>query len=173
MISFDKSDYQRIAIIGCCGAGKSTLAVTLGQKLNLPVIHLDAHYWQPGWQESDKNDWLTIQQKLIKGDRWIIDGNYGSTMNLRLARANTIIWLDFHRHICLWRVLKRYLQYAGETRPDMAKGCPERLNWDFWQYVWNFPQIHRLRILEQVAKYENKKQIIILQKPDQVSILFG
>ena len=57
------------------GAGKSTLAKILGKKLNLPVIHLDAYYWQPGWQESSRDRWLAIQQKLVKGDRWIVDGN--------------------------------------------------------------------------------------------------
>jgi adenylate kinase family enzyme len=167
MVIAHKFNPKRIAIIGCCGAGKSTLARILGEKLNLPVIHLDAYYWQPGWQETEQHKWLTRQQELIKGDRWIIDGNYGSTMDIRLARANTIIWLDFNRYVCLWRVLTRYLQYAGNTRPDMAKGCPERFNWEFLQYVWNFPQIHRLRLLEQLAKYQTK-QIIILQNPRQV-----
>ncbi len=160
--------YKRIAIIGCCGAGKSTLAKILGEKLNLPVIHLDAYYWQPGRQETKQNEWLARQQELIKSDRWIIDGNYGSTMDIRLARANTIIWLDFNRYVCLRRVLKRYLQYAGNPRPDMAQGCPERFNWEFLEYVWNFPQIHRLRILERLAKCQDNKQIIILQKPHQV-----
>jgi adenylate kinase family enzyme len=68
------------------------------------VIHLDAYYWQPGWQETEQHKWLARQQELIKGDRWIIDGNYGSTMDIRLARSNTIIWLDFNRYVCLWRV---------------------------------------------------------------------
>ena len=100
---------QRIAIIGSCGAGKSTLTRTLGKQLNLPVIHLDAYYWQPGWQESSCDRWLQIQQDLIKGDRWIIDGNYSNTINLRLSAADTVIWLNFNRYLCLWRVFKRYL----------------------------------------------------------------
>jgi adenylate kinase family enzyme len=168
MLITHQSNPKRIAIIGCCGAGKSTLARTLGEKLNLPVIHLDSYYWQPGWQESEQDKWLAIQQELIKGDRWIIDGNYGSTMDTRLARANTIIWLDFNRYLCLWRVIKRYLLYAGSTRPDMAKGCPEKFNWEFLQYVWNFSQAHRLKIVEKLTKYQANKQIIILQNPQQV-----
>jgi adenylate kinase family enzyme len=160
--------YQRIAIIGCCGAGKSTLAKKLGQKLNLPVIHLDAYYWRWGWQETNRNEWLAIHQELIKGDRWIIDGNYDSTMDTRLARADTIVWLDFNRYLCLWRVLKRYLRYRGDTRSDMAAGCPERFSWEFWQYVWNFPDLHRLRILERLTTYQAIKQVIVLQNPHQV-----
>ncbi len=98
---------QRVAIIGSCGAGKTTLAKSLGERLDLPVIHLDAHYWQPGWQATDADEWQKIQQKLVKGDRWIIDGNYGSTMDIRLTAADTIVWLDFSRYLCLWRVFKR------------------------------------------------------------------
>lgn len=157
---------QKVAIIGSCGAGKSTLAVNLGKKLNLPVIHLDAYYWQSGWQETDAQKWLQIQQELIKGNSWIIDGNYSNTLEIRLAAADTVIWLDFNCYLCLWRVCQRYLKYPGKTRPDMAANCPERLNRDFIQYVWNFPRIHRSKIIDKLAKYQHK-QIIILQNPHQ------
>ena len=159
---------QKIAIIGSCGAGKSTLARSLGAKLNLPIIHLDAYYWKSGWQETEPDRWLKVQQELMKGDRWIIDGNYGGTMNIRLAAADTVIWLDFNRYICLNRILKRNLQYFGRTRPDLAANCPERLNWEFLVYVWNFPQLHRPKIIEKIAPYRDSKQIIILQNPRQV-----
>jgi adenylate kinase family enzyme len=161
---------QRVAIIGSCGAGKSTLAVKLGKKLDLPVIHLDAYYWQSGWQETDAQQWIQTQEELIKTSRWIIDGNYGNTLDIRLAVADTVIWLDFNRYLCLWRVCKRYLKYPGKTRPDMAANCPERLTREFMQYVWNFPQVHRSKITAKLAKYQQQenKQIIVLQNPRQV-----
>lgn len=159
---------QRVAVIGSCGAGKSTLSRTLGEKLNFPIIHLDSYYWQSGWQESNHDQWQQIHQDLIKGDRWIVDGNYGNTMNLRLAAADTIIWLDFNRYLCVWRVLKRYIQYSGKTRPDMASGCPERLNWEFLTYVWNFPRLSRPQILIRLAQLQDNKQIIIIENPSQV-----
>lgn len=159
---------QRVAIIGSCGAGKSTLARSLGKKLNLPVIHLDAYYWQPGWQETNPDRWRERQQELSKGDRWIIDGNYGGTMDIRLTAADTIVWLDFKRYICLWRVFQRYLQYQGKVRPDMAAGCAERWNWEFMQYVWNFPKLHRPKIVDKLTEYQEDKQIIILQNSRQV-----
>ena len=162
---------QRIAVIGSCGAGKSTLAKTLGKKLNLPVIHLDAYYWQPGWRETSSDCWLEAQQELVKSDRWIIDGNYGSTMDLRLKAADTVIWLDFNRYLCLWRVIKRSLQYAGTTRSDMAKGCPERFNWEFLRYVWHFPKLHRFKIVDRLANFSGSKKIIILRNPSQLSDL--
>jgi adenylate kinase family enzyme len=161
---------QKVAIIGSCGAGKSTLAVNLGKKLNLPVIHLDAYYWQSGWQSTDAQQWLRIQEKLIKQNRWIIDGNYGNTMGIRLAAADTVIWLDFNRYLCLWRVFQRYLKYPGKTRPDMASNCPERLTGEFMQYVWNFPQVDSPKIMNKLDQYQQQenKQIIILQNPHQV-----
>ena len=159
---------EKIAIIGSCGAGKSTLAIDLGNKLNLPVIHLDAYYWQPGWQAAERQQWLKIQQELVRGRRWIIDDNYGGTMNIRLATADTIIWLDFNRYLCLSRVLQRSIKYFGRTRSDMAKDCPERLNWEFWLYVWNFPRLQRPKIMAKIAAYRDSKRIIILQNPRQV-----
>ncbi|MES2626184.1 MAG: AAA family ATPase, partial [Pseudomonadota bacterium] len=85
---------QRIAIIGCGGSGKSTLANTLGQKLGLPVHHLDQLYWRPTWIETPKAEWESLQQQLCNQPAWIIDGNYGGTMDLRLAAADTVIFLD-------------------------------------------------------------------------------
>lgn len=159
---------QRIAIIGCCGAGKSTLANQLELKLGLPVIHLDTYYWQPGWIETSTEKWIAKQKLLVKKERWIIDGNYLSTMDIRLQAADTIIWLDFSRRLCLWRIWQRYLQYGGAVRPDMANNCVERLNWDFLLYVWNFSHTQRQSILSKIEPYQNGKQVIIFKQPQQV-----
>ena len=159
---------KRIAIIGSSGAGKSTLARSLGQKLDLPIIHLDSYYWHSNWVETPQNDWDTIHQKLLNGDRWIINGNYGRTMDERLEAADTIIWLDFARELCLWRIIKRYLQYRGRVREDMADGCRERITWEFLQYVYNFPKQRRPQILSRLNQHQNSKKIVILQHPNQV-----
>ncbi len=160
---------QRIAIIGCCGAGKSTLSNQLGLKLDLPIIHLDAYYWQPGWLETSTTEWITKQQSLIKKERWIIDGNYLQTMDIRLQAADTIILLDFPRILCLWRVVRRYLRYRGTVRSDMADGCVERLNWDFLLYVWNFAHSQRRSILSKIRPYQSYKQVMIFYHPQQVN----
>ena len=167
---------QRIAIIGCCpkgyrfayGAGKSTLASHLGSLLGLPVIHLDYHYWHPGWVETPTEKWIEKQQYLVNSDRWIIDGNYLSTMDIRLQAADTIILLDFSRFLCLWRIFRRYLQYKAIVRPDMADGCAERLSWDFLLYVWNFAPHQRQRVLSKLELYQHGKKVMILQNPQQV-----
>jgi adenylate kinase family enzyme len=75
---------------------------------------------------------------VLEQDRWIIDGNYGSSLPLRLSRADTVVWLDYPTHLCLWRVFKRWWQYRGHARPDMTEGCPENLNLEFLHYVLVF-----------------------------------
>jgi adenylate kinase family enzyme len=118
---------KKILIIGSGGAGKSTLACELGTILGLEVIHLDAWYWNPGWVETPKAEWQNIIQDLTLRESWIMDGNYGGTLDVRLSVADTVIFLDFPRLLCLSRVIKRRFIYAGQSRPDMASDCPERL----------------------------------------------
>lgn len=155
-------------IIGSGGAGKSTLARQLGEILELPVIHLDAEYWNAGWQPTAKDKWQEIIQRLIQQDAWIMDGNYGGTIDLRLPVADTVIFLDLPRSLCLWRVVKRRWQYAGTTRPDVAAGCPEQLNWEFLNWIWTYPTRRRGSILAKLNQLESNQQVLIFRSPSQV-----
>lgn len=159
---------KRIAIIGSSGAGKSTLARQLGAILGIDVIHLDSVYWKPGWVETPRNEWIKIQEELVRRDRWIIDGNYGATLDVRLAAADTVIFLDFPRAVCLWRAVRRRFQNRGKTRPDMGPGCPEKLDWDFLKWIWTFPQRTRPVVLAKLEHYRDGKRIITLRNPSQV-----
>ena len=159
---------KKIAIVGAGGSGKSTLARELGLILGLPVIHLDALNWKPGWVETPKPEWRNTIEKLVRGDAWIIDGNYGGTMDIRLSAADTIIFLDFPRAICLWRVLKRVSTGLGRTRPDMAPGCPEKFSWDFIKWVWDYPKHTRLTVIERIERYSASKRVHMLQHPAEV-----
>jgi adenylate kinase family enzyme len=86
---------KRIAIIGSCGAGKSTLARQMGTILGLEVIHLDSFFWKPGWVETPRVEWRSTVENLVKRETWIIDGNYGSTFDIRLEAADTIVfWIS-------------------------------------------------------------------------------
>ena len=130
---------NRVLLIGSPGAGKSTLSRRLGEKLGIEVIHLDSLYWHAGWVETPREEWSAVVADVVHTrSSWIIDGHYNSTLETRLAVADTVIFLDVPRFVCLWRVLKRWAQYRGRTRPDMPEGCEEKIDWEFVHYVWDF-----------------------------------
>lgn len=126
---------DRIMVIGPCGAGKSTAAARLADLTHLPLIHMDKLNWQPGWVETETQELRKKVAAAAAGDRWIIEGNYGGTMELRLARATLVLYLDYPIPLCLWRIVRRIWRYRGRTRPDMTEGCEESLNIAFLWYV--------------------------------------
>lgn len=130
---------QRVLVLGSSGAGKSTFARRLGATTGLPVVHIDQLFWRPGWVESEKDVYRAHLAQAVAQPRWIIDGNYLSTIDDRLARADRVILLDRTRSACLVRIGKRIARSYGRVRPDMAEGCPEQIDWAFLKYVWDFP----------------------------------
>ena len=159
---------NRIAIIGAPGAGKSILAQQLAARLGLPVIHLDTLYWRPGWVEPPRAEWQALMEDLVTGERWIIDGNYGGTMEIRLAAADTIIFLDLPGYLCVWRAVKRYLQHLGRPRVDRAAGCSEKIDWPFLWYIWRYPATRRARVLARLEQYAAGRRIIILRSQSEI-----
>ncbi len=159
---------KRIMIIGSGGAGKSTLARQLGEQLQLDVYHLDALMWRPGWVMAPREERINIQQQLVKKDEWIIDGNFGNTLDLRLQEADTVILIDLPRIVCVYRVLKRVIRYRGTTRPDMGASCEEKLDFAFLKWVWNFPDIQRPEMLKRISQFSHEKQIIVLKSRKDV-----
>ncbi len=133
-----RENMERIIIIGCGGAGKSTLARQLGEILQIPVVHLDRLWWLPGWVERPLEEFDALLASELEKPRWIMDGNFNRTMPQRAAKCDTILYLDFSRWTCLLGVAKRILTTYGKVRPDMGEGCPERFDWEFLRWVWNF-----------------------------------
>lgn len=152
-------------IVGVGGAGKSWLAKRLGDATGLPVTHLDREYWLPGWREIPKPEWLARMAELVAGERWILDGNYGGTMELRMARADTIVFLDVPR----WRALAGVtLRRIRDNRTDIAPGCPEQLNLEFVRWIWNFYHRGRPQILERLERYRAGRAVHRLRSRDDV-----
>nr|HEX4316038.1 DNA topology modulation protein [Kofleriaceae bacterium] len=153
---------QRVLVIGSGGAGKSTFAKRLGAATGLPVVHLDACYWRAGWQAPPKADWVRTIDELAARAAWIMDGNYGGTLDRRLAACDTVVFLDLPRAVCLWRAVRRAARYWGRTRPDMAPGCPETLTWEFVHWIWTYPRLRRPDILRRLDALAATKQVVIL-----------
>jgi adenylate kinase family enzyme len=152
---------QQIVIIGCGGAGKSTLAQELGKRTGLPVIHLDSIFWLPGWVEMNRDEFDRKIRAELEKEQWIIDGNYNRTMPERVARCDTIIYLDFSRMACLMGVVKRIWTTYGTVRPDMGEGCPERIDWEFLKWVWNFNKKNRERNYKLLNEATHAETIVL------------
>lgn len=137
---------QRVLIVGPCGAGKSTLSYAVADRLGLPLFHMDKLSWKPGWIDSTHDELRAALAPVLAQDRWVIEGNYGGTLPERLARADTVVVLDYAIPLCLWRIVKRWWKYRGGTRPDMTEGCPEKIDGEFLWYVatWRWGPARRL-----------------------------
>jgi adenylate kinase family enzyme len=159
---------KRILVIGTGGSGKTTVARRLAERTGLPLVHLDVHYWRAGWQPTPPEEWQVMVRQLVTADEWIIDGNYGGTLDLRLEACDTVVFLDIPRIVCLWRVLKRQVRYLGRVRPDLAPGCRERLSWEFLVWIWTYPTRRRGDILRRLAALDTQKRVAILRSSAEI-----
>lgn len=161
---------KRILIVGSSGSGKSTLGRQLADRLGLPLIHLDQYFWESGWKMVDGAEWRERNRQLIAGDQWIMDGNYSSTLLMRSDRADTLIFLDLPRWLCLWRIFRRRIRFHGRSRPDMPAGCPERIDRQFLTYVWRYKSERRPRMLEHLEDCrEEGKTVLIFRRQSEVN----
>jgi adenylate kinase family enzyme len=124
---------DRIVVIGCGGSGKSVIARTLGDALGLPIVHLDGLYYDEEWNTLTPDDFAHSQYEVVAKPHWIIDGNYASTLPIRLAAADTVIFLDLGAATCLWGIARRRVRYGGGQHPDV--GVYDRINRHFLRYV--------------------------------------
>lgn len=127
---------KRVMIIGQPGSGKSWLARRMGEITHLPVVHIDHIHWAPGWIERSRAEKDRLCTEVHARPEWIFEGGHSSTWGERLARADTVIWLDLPLRSRLPRLLCRTLRHYGRTRPDMPQGCPERFDREFYRWVW-------------------------------------
>ena len=152
---------EHILIIGCPGSGKSTLARKLQELTGLPLVHLDLLYWNADRTTVPKEIFLKRLDKALKKDRWIIDGNYLSTMELRLARCDRVIFLDLPTQVCLEGVRSR----MGKERPDMPwieiEEDPE-----FLSFIKDFQEKSRPVIRSLLERYPNVEQIILTSREE-------
>ena len=143
---------RRILILGPSGAGKSTLARRVGERLGIPVVHLDAIYWNPGWVPTEVGRFRDRMAEAAGGDAWVMDGNYTSHLDLRLPRAEAVIWLDLPRYVYFPRAIWRSIRNYGRERNDVGRGNPEQFDLAFFRdWVWTYPTRSRARHAQLLA----------------------
>jgi adenylate kinase family enzyme len=155
-------------VTGIAGAGKSTFSRALSARTGLPVIHLDVHFWRPGWVEPSEDEWRETQRGLLAGDDWIADGNYDGTLDLRLERANTVVYLDTPWWVCARRALVRGIRKrpVGFQLPD---GCDEsalrrlRDEWSLVVPIWRVHRSERERELGLVSRHRDHVALYVLR----------
>jgi adenylate kinase family enzyme len=127
---------DRIAIIGCGGSGKSRMARVLGRTLGITPVHLDGVYYDQDWKPLDKEQFAALQRDLVAKPRWIIDGNYASSMPIRLESADTVILLNLPASVCLWGIIQRRLRHSGGQHDTI--GVYNRITWNFIRYITGY-----------------------------------
>lgn len=146
-------DVKRVIIVGPGAAGKSTLAVRLGEMTGLPVIELDKHFWRPGLAVTSRGQWAAIQRQLAARETWIMDGDLGpyDALDVRMRAADTIVYLDFSPVRCAWRAIRR---------------APERA--DFWRWLLSYRRRSRPLIRQAIATHAADADIHVLRTPRAV-----
>jgi adenylate kinase family enzyme len=141
----------RIVVIGCGGSGKSLLARRLGQVTGAPVVHLDGVHYDADWNPLPAEEFAARQRELVAGTRWVIDGNYASTLPIRLAAADVVILLDLPAATCLWGILRRRIRYRGGQHPEV--GVYDRVNLSFVRYIIGYRRTMAPRVRRLVAEH--------------------
>lgn len=161
---------DRILIVGLPGSGKSTFANKLGKKLNIETIHLDKFYYPVGWAHTQtKEEWRETVKTLSAKDKWVMDGNFHSTLDIRMPRADVIIFLDFNKLLCLYRIFKRVLTTKGQPF-DKSHGNKEKVTWNL---VMKIVKFRKQKTLQKIEMYADSKKIYILKSSKEVEYLLN
>ena len=163
---------RRVAIIGPAGAGKTTLALELGQILGIEVVQLDRLFWQPGWVKTPAVECEAIQRVALAGDAWITDSVAPRALRKRLEAADTLVFLDLPLRLCALRALRRRIRTRGRTRTEVASGCVpgrvDRAARRYLRYVLTYRDETRPHILRELDRLRPGRRVVVLRSPHEV-----
>lgn len=147
---------QKVIVIGCPGSGKSTFSRALHEATGLPLCHLDLLYWSAEGSPVPKTVFREQLYQELKKETWIIDGNYRSTMELRMQACDTVFFFDLTPEVCIDGIKSR----KGKMRADMPCIMPEDDDEKFMETVKNYNTVNRPEVLELLSRYSAKNIII-------------
>ena len=156
---------EKVIVIGSPGAGKSTFARSLKEVTRLPLYHLDLLWHKPDRTTITREAFDMRLRELLAEDRWIMDGNFQRTLELRLKACDTVFLLDLPLEVCLSSVENR----IGQVREDMP-WVEEEFDPEFKQWIEDFPQTHLPQIYELLNQYRNRKNIVIFRSRREAEI---
>ena len=159
---------KKVIVIGCPGSGKSTVSRALHNRTGIPLYHLDMMYWNADKTTVEKSVFLERLSTVLEKDKWIIDGNYGSTMELRMAACDTVIFLDYPLDVCLDGIRER----RGKPRSDMPWIETEE-DAEFIEFIRNYNEQQKPKVLELLEKYRDKNIIIFKSREQADAFLNG
>ena len=145
---------DRILILGCPGSGKSTLARALAARTGLPLVHLDTVWWRADGTHIPREDFDRALDGLLRGEQWIMDGDYSRTYEVRIRAADTVIFLDYPENLCMAGIVAR----VGQNRPDMP-WTESTLDPELVTMVRNYARDNRPFLLDLFQKYADKQVI--------------
>ncbi|ARQ10062.1 ATP-binding domain-containing protein [Rhizobium etli] len=160
---------SRIIVVGCSGGGKSTLSQKIARQFGLCYISLDRDvFWLPGWVARDRVEQRNIIARRILEERWIMDGTNPSSLDIRLPRTDFVIWVRMPRLLCIWGAISRWAKWIGRTRPEMARGCIEKVDLEFLRYIWTFEEKFAPRLAAGIAEHGSDVPVLQLKSRRQM-----
>lgn len=156
---------KKVIVIGCPGSGKSTFSKELAAQTGLPLYHLDMIFWKPDGTTVEKSVFRAELRDILARDAWIVDGNYASTMEERMAACDTVFFLDLPTDVCLAGIAAR----KGKPRTDLPwVETSDTEDTDFLRFVQEYGENSRPLVLE-LLKSSKGKEIIIFQNREEIS----
>ena len=152
---------KKVIVIGCPGSGKSTISRALHNKTGIPLYHLDMMYWNADKTTVEKSVFLERLFAVLEKDEWIIDGNYGSTMELRMAACDTVIFLDYPLNVCLDGIRAR----RGKPLSDMPWIETEE-DEEFIEFIKSYNEQQNPKVLELLEKYSDKNIVVFKSREE-------